>query len=411
MNILVTGLCLQGNKGGMALAQALKAVLEREFCDPVFTFSVPSAEFENEERWALKLGLTVVKKISIKDYLPPWNLYRSSRNRRKCFTRALTEADLVVDLTALTYVGPPKGKTIGPIQTRFLYFVLSKIYGRPFLAWTQTYGPFSNLPMRFMAKLDLKRQPVIFCRGSECEREVKSILPRQPTQVFPDVACLLPYDKEAGASLAMTLPGVGQNRFVTLSPSSVLYQAGVRNGSINHHIKFCAELVREIHRHDIKVILVPHCYRPSKSVPERCDKAVCDLIAKQITEQEVPIASSDYSAIELKSIISNAIVHIGARYHSVIGALSSGVPCLSMSWHSKYQDAMDMYDMHDQVVEAAKDFGVSDFNDLFSQLLNDRDRFARLLEDRQHEISQLILNNAKQFAEIYQTLLLKSTNE
>ncbi len=401
MKILVTGLCLQGNKGGMALAQALQGVLTEQFKDASFTFSVPNAEFPREQLWADKLGMNVLRKISLKDFMPPWVFQKLSRNRRASYLSTMRNADLIVDLTALTYVGPPNGRSLGPLQTRFFYFLLARLFKIPFLAWTQTYGPFSSFPIRLMAKLDLKSQPLIFCRGEKCEQSVHALLPHKTTKVFPDVACVLSHEKELGRTLTAKVAHLRDHtNYVSLSPSSVLYKLGAQEGS-NNHVLLCRNIIRCIHHLGHQVLLVPHTYRPSVCKPEACDKAVCDLIAEEGFEHPVPIVDADLSAIELKSIISNAAIHIGARYHSIIASLSSGVPCISLSWHDKYRDAMTMYGLGDFVSDSLDDLDKDSLLELIQELFRRREQIVSSLIDRQKSVAAKIRENGSLFANTY----------
>lgn len=405
MKILITGLCLQGNKGGAALAQSLKVVLNDEFPGADFIYSVPVPEFKQEKIWGEKLGMDVVKKISIKDFVPPWCFKSASMNKRNAFMRALRGADLVVDMTALTYVGPPKGNVIGSLQTRFLYFLLASLTRKRFLAWTQTYGPFSSFLMRVMARADLKRQPIVFCRGRDCERAVQALLPGKQTRVYPDVACALPYNSADGSHLLRKWIGADMNlKFASLSPSAVLYTSTVGKGLDNMHVRFCEQIYQALKARGYTVILIPHTYRPKKVNPNSCDKAVCDLVQQKLSPDEVTIIDDDLSASELKSIISNMEIHIGGRYHSIIAALSSSVPCISLSWHPKYRDAMEFYDVGDFVLKADKPFSESNTEILLDKLEHRQDEISQSLAARQSEICRSIKENVESFAAIYREL-------
>lgn len=405
MNILITGLCLQGNKGGAALAQSLKDVLQQEFPGADFIYSVPVPEFTQEKIWGKKLGMDVVRKISIKDFVPPWCFKRSSRHKRKAFMRALRSSDLIVDMTALTYVGPPKGTALGSLQTRFLYFLLAKLTRKPFLAWTQTYGPFSSVMMRLMARSDLARQPIVFCRGQDCERTVRGLLPGKKTRVYPDVACALPYNSAEGGSLLMKWGCADTNlKVASLSPSAVLYKSTAGQGSENMHVRFCEQIYRLLKRRGYTVILIPHTYRPSNTDPDSCDKAVCDLVKGKLSPERVEIVDEDLSASELKSIISNMTIHIGGRYHSIIAALSSSVPCISLSWHTKYGDAMEFYGIGDFVLRADETLNESNTERLLDKIEHKHIELRQMLASKQADVRESIKENAQIFATIYRNL-------
>ena len=69
-HFFVIGLCLQGNKGGQALALSLIQVLRGRYPNCEFTFSVPAAELVYEAEWAKRLGpFLVCNQIAFRSYL------------------------------------------------------------------------------------------------------------------------------------------------------------------------------------------------------------------------------------------------------------------------------------------------------------------------------------------------------
>ena len=79
---------------------------------------------------------------------------------------------------------------------------------------------------------------------------------------------------------------------------------------------------------DMAVCLIPHV--PVQDVP-----VLMGLRAKFSGEPRVCMADGALNCCELKSIISRCRFFVGARTHSVIGAYSSGVPALALSYSEK----------------------------------------------------------------------------
>lgn len=408
MNIFITGLCLQGNKGGPALAISLVNQLKQIFPSAIFTLSVPSAEFELEKKWAPNYKLEVVSDFSHIDFfaflmrLP----FRSKREKVQRWLAVMSEADLVVDMSAISYVGPPIGNTKKTLQHgRFKYFTLSKILRKKFLAWTQSYGPFSTPTMRFIAKADLKRQPMVFCRGEDCAKSVQQLLPAKKILSYPDVAITLEYNKLIGQSILSRLfskPGP----LITLSPSAVIYTKEQHLSNQNRHIEQMVWLCQYLTDNGYNVLLLPHTYRPGNHNPIVCDYAVCELIysnlPKLIKQGSLRILEEDLSPIALKSIISNAHIHIGGRYHSLIASLSTFIPSIALSWHPKYRDIMRQYGLESYVIESQEN---SDFKIIFRQLLNnvasDHMEITSLLSQKQVHLESKIKENREYFLVSY----------
>jgi polysaccharide pyruvyl transferase WcaK-like protein len=154
VRVFVTGLCLQGNKGGPAIALSLMDAVRKEMPDVEFVLAVPPApQFEFEKRWAALYGVTVVEDLWS---IGLWSLnplqilrdglgttYRRTKQIAKWYA-ALRSCDLVLDMTAISYVGPPEGSEAHALGTRYRYFKAARLVGRKFFAWTQSYGPFST---------------------------------------------------------------------------------------------------------------------------------------------------------------------------------------------------------------------------------------------------------------------------
>jgi len=406
---LITGLCLQGNKGGPALAISLMSQLRKIFPGARFVMSVPSAEFSLEVQWADRVGVAVVSDFSHLDLIA--YLFRLPVKFKKVrvinWLIELKDAELVVDLSGVSYVGPPAGTTKRVLLNgRFKYFLFSRLFGRPFLAWTQSYGPFSNALIRYIAKKDLSALPVIMCRGESGKSAVEQLLPRKAVKSYPDVAITLDYNPDRGRKMIVDA-GLLSGPLATVSPSAVLYsKSGDREG-LNQHVSDMIWLCEYLVSSGYKVLLVPHTFRSQNHDPLKCDYAV----SKEVYEgcvgvtEKISLVEGDNSAAELKSIIANAKVHVGARYHSLVAALSSGVPAIALSWHAKYQDVLAQFGIGNYVVPLSngREFR-SRIEVLLRELANEYDDVAGMLVRRQKELVIEVDRNRDQFLDSYKQI-------
>lgn len=362
MRVLLTGLCLQGNKGGPAIALSLMQLLKLHRRDLQFTLSVPSgAEWEHEMRWAAIYGVDIIPTFQSLDVIPPFAIRRFPEGWRRAMNWVATarKMDVVVDMSAIAYIGPPEAAERDTfVWGRFIYFTAAQVARRPFLAWTESLGPFTGWFVPHVARIDLKRQPLVLCRGDETLANVHRLLPGHPARSFPDVAITLEFDTGRGlAYLAKAFPDQQPRDVVTLSPNAVSYVKGAQ-ATPNEHIVLLKQIVAHFTAAGRSVCLVPHTIRSGRHDPRQCDLGVCRELQSVLREEcstagalgsAVRIVEEDLSPIELKSIIAASGLHIGARYHSVVAALSSGVPCIALAWHPKYADILRMYEVADFV--------------------------------------------------------------
>ena len=171
------------------------------------------------------------------------------------------------------------------------------------------------------------------------------------------------------------------------------------SGAGNAHVEQVVELCRHLIAGGYRVLFVPHTFRPGRHDPALCDFGVAqEVIAKFENDPQVGLVTDDLSPMDLKSIISNAHVHVGGRYHSVVAALSSGVPCVSMSWHHKYKDIMRMYGCERYVHEGGIGSQVRRLIELVDELLDERDAVAKRMIAAQVDVASEVDRNTRMVA-------------
>lgn len=406
MNIFITGLCLQGNKGGPAIALSLMQQIRKYLPESDFVFSVPSGEeFQHELLWSRKYKVEVVERYSIKDVLPPYVFknFHLKYIRVKTWFKKLSVADLVIEMSAISYVGHPIGNVRSALLgARFMYFLSALIFKKPFLAWTQSYGPLSPKILRFIAKLDLKRQPVIFCRGDDCLSEVNRLLPQKKVFSFPDVAVIFEYNQSWGTDYLYSIyQDINFEKLITISPSAVMYKRTKKHTGENKHIEDIVNLCRYLFEKGFFILLVPHTFRLNRHYPEICDFAVSQLVLNHFKDiPNVGLIQEDLSPAELKSIISTSCVHIGARYHSIVASLSSDVPAISLSWHPKYKDIMREFGSENYIFDGIHNKSIYDLFDIFDEVYQKRPAICKKLVFANEKARAKIEENTKLFVNL-----------
>ena len=410
MRIFVTGLCLQGNKGGPAIALALKAQLDKYLENVSYVFSVPQEdEFPYEQKQAEVYDVDVVEDFSYRDCISPFafNNFAKRKERLKKWRQTLGSADLVIEMSAISYAGPPLNSSFSVLMSaRVRYYLAARLFHKKLLAWTQSYGPFSTPLTRLLSKWDLGRQPAVFCRGKNSQKNVKQLLPGKKTYCFPDVATLLDFDKDWGTHYAKNLfpADFDFNRLITISPSAVIYTKTKRKNGDAAHIKNLLHLCNHLLEKGYAILLVPHTFRPRRHYPEICDYAVSRIIFDRLKsnnpKSNVSIVRDDLSPMRLKSIIATAAVHVGARYHSLIASLSSGVPSISLSWHHKYGDLMAQYQTEEYVFSEIERAQPSRLTLMLDHVIEKSEQIITNLKRQQKNISLQVEENTKLFVEL-----------
>ena len=120
-------------------------------------------------------------------------------------------------------------------------------------------------------------------------------------------------------------------------------------------MNFCIELVKAAGALNHPILLIPHV---GSDDPGNDDFNLLDSVFKAVSgDFPVPIQviPDGLGAAELKWIISRCRVFAGARTHSTIAALSSGVPTLSISYSMKAKGInRDVYGHMDHCLHVSK---------------------------------------------------------
>lgn len=202
-------------------------------------------------------------------------------------------------------------------------------YGKPIILWGASVGPFSVMPHyeRYMSD-HLRKVTGIFARESDTIEYLESIGVAQNVYPVADPAFLMDPVKPVGIEDEFLIDdeSIGLN----LSPLMAKY---ITDGDIKLWIKIASQVIsRMVKATEMPVYLIPHVTNPDSD-----DYVFMQNAVSQIQEkiENIKLISPKYSAAEIKWIISQMTLFAGARTHSTIAALSSGVPTLSFAYSIK----------------------------------------------------------------------------
>lgn len=223
---------------------------------------------------------------------------------------------------------------------RFLKVCLSKLLldpaGNKLIVSPQTIGPFKSIVAEKLAIFAMKRSLGVFARDQLSFERTKNVVPKRLLHLTTDVAFCLPYYDELPAGYPELDPAMIH---VGINISGLLYNGGYTGnnqfGLMVDYKKLTTEIIEFFARRpDVQVWLVPHVYRISTPSKEG-DRDISLQIAEHY--ENVRVAPLFYNAVEAKTFISKMSFFVGARMHSTIAAVSSGVACVPLSYSIKFQ--------------------------------------------------------------------------
>ena len=201
--------------------------------------------------------------------------------------------------------------------------------GKPIILWGASVGPFSAMPDYEQYMSDhLQKVTGIFARESATIDYLKGIGVTENVYPVADPAFLMDPVKPVGIEddLPIEEDSIGLN----LSPLMAKYVTG---GDLEEWIRIAAQIISQVAETTGRpVFLIPHVTSPHSDDHAFMRKAVSQIKGQN---RNITLIPPKYSAAEIKWIISQMALFAGARTHSTIAALSSGVPTLSFAYSIK----------------------------------------------------------------------------
>jgi polysaccharide pyruvyl transferase WcaK-like protein len=213
--------------------------------------------------------------------------------------------------------------------------------GIPIVLWGASVGPFDDAP-EFAARIftHLSSLFAIFVRETESLEYLRAHGVSRNVHLVADPAFLMEPLAVPREKLGFPLPAeaIGINLSPLISRfrqhEQTLQSGGDRGWE--EWAQTCVAVVEAVGKQsDRPVLLVPHV---SSDSPANDDwqllEAVCKKLAGRL-KHGIFIVPRGLNAQELKWAIAHCSVFIGARTHSTIAALSSGIPTLSIGYSMK----------------------------------------------------------------------------
>ena len=217
------------------------------------------------------------------------------------------------------------------IWFQLFYLRLAHRLGKRVIVLPNSFGPFMGWTVRSQIRRVLSRSCVVLARESISAHALESVL-NAPVRVLADMGYFLeaaPRSVGEAACRSAAVP-LGSQPCVafTLRPWRFPGTIGPAAG-FARYVAAMAALVRHVGRRGFHPVLVSHVLGPGAHEDDRL----------ALDELEVALSAVSYSRIDhpgdcrdLKAIYGCMDYVVGTRFHSVIFAQSSGVPCLAIGY-------------------------------------------------------------------------------
>ena len=326
-------------------------------------------------------------------------------SKRMC---AIAEADIVVDISGISftdYFG-----TMNPIQHSY-NILLCNLLNKKIVKYSQAMGPFESRLNRFLAKIFLPKVDLLVARGEITEKYLREIGIKKQTYVLADSAFLLQPAPLQRVGEILADEGINKDdgkQFIGISVNHHLYKWCKSGNSENRYVTLMAEIADYLVENlNAKVVFVPHAISPDG----RDDRFVVEEICRIIkNKHRIYAIKKEYDPPELKGIVGQFDLFIGARFHSIIASTSMHVPTVVIAWSHKYYEVMKMVGQEKYVC----DYKTVTFDELVSKIKDiavNKEEIENELKIKTEVAKESAMLNGKLVKELVDSLKLKTSFE
>lgn len=258
---------------------------------------------------------------------------------------------------------------------------------RPFVIWGATIGNIDGGGKLKRVAIDhFKRCDLILVRDEDSAGYLQQNGVEDNVRLVADPAFLLE-PVEPRIALPNKEP-LGETIGFNLSSA---YGVQGSLGSYRDMIKLGADCVERIMtstgRH---VILVPHVVAFPENTPTN-DTIFLSLIKECLAERglDVPLVPSSLRSWELKWVLGHLHAYVGSRMHSLVGAMGSATPSVSIGFSEKYPALNSLLLRHRRFYLSCRDLTAQNCVDRLLELLAERDAVHECLDRRMPEIKAM----------------------
>ncbi|HPC23831.1 MAG TPA: polysaccharide pyruvyl transferase family protein, partial [Phycisphaerae bacterium] len=310
--------------------------------------------------------------------------------------RALDAADLVIDLSGISFVDG-RGTII---IYNVLVVLLPVLLGKPLLKYAQALGPFRGRLNRFCARWLLPKTARIVARGRITRAHLDELgLPPGLVVDSTDAAFAMEVDPQAQAAVeALRREKAFSRPVVAVSASSVVERLCAARGI--DYLARMVELIRWlIDEKGYGVCLVAHSARPGRESVKNNDLPVCRRIAREVARDFCSFPERALNAGELRALIGSCRFLVAARFHAMIAGLATRTPTLQVGWSHKYTEVLELFDLQEYALDYARVTGAG-LREMFERVEREETEIRAKLADRLPEVVELSLINARLAAEL-----------
>jgi len=239
--------------------------------------------------------------------------------------------------------------------------ILTFILKKDLILLPQTYGPYSSLIARVIAKFILNNSSMILSRDVQGFEVVRKLIGKQSTAskfIFcPDVAFALDSIQPDILDIKPKLPEKLNTPLIGLNINGLMYNGGYTRDNMfglkldykEYLQKLIIKLMKETPVH---MLLIPHTFGSPGNINSDPD-ACLDILSSlgDLYNDRIHLVAREYDQSEIKGIIGLCDFFVGSRMHACIASLSQGIPTVAIAYSKKFKGVFDSIGVGEMVID------------------------------------------------------------
>lgn len=263
----------------------------------------------------------------------------------------------------------------------------------PYFFLPQSWGSFGEQGLVEIVKQFTQKAALIYSRDNISTKHLESVLGEDfvPRTTF-DIAFLFEGDAVRAGRHTLAELGIDRERpLIGIAPNMRVYEKAQGQGGGNWYVQLLVKLARHcITELNSSVVLLPHEVAPA-GISRRDDRYVCGLVEQLVADSSRCVAvKSVLSAAMTKAVISNLDMLVGSRFHSLVLALSAGVPSFALGWSHKYEELMSDCGLPECCQPFSASLDVEGLVSMIDNVWHNKDEMGQILRGRIPEVQKSI---------------------
>ena len=330
-----------GNRGCEALVRSISSIVREQIPDAEFLVPTQNQVLDSAQ-WpeAKQQGIRFVEAASLPAGMKWWNRFRKVlpllETRRRPTVRLPSHVeDAIAQSDVLVMTGGDVISIDYDLSSLYFYcgFVdLARRLGKPVFLWAASVGPFSRLPHieRIMAG-QLQDYDFITVREADSLRYLEGLGVKRLAQVADPAFVLQPEGFDVSTLLPQAekgVVGINLSQLISKYRTSEESRAELERDVMAFASQLCDQ--------GYGVLFIPHV-GPLDGRAWNNDHIYMQGLLERYgkADTRMRLAPGHLNAAQLKYLLAQLRFFIGARTHATIGAISSGVPTISIAYSIK----------------------------------------------------------------------------